>query len=321
MKQPYLDGDPAALTPVYDGYLADPYVWETNGVYYAIGTGGPEAVGNAEGGAATGRAVPLLRSTDLKHWELVHRALIHPDPALGSEVWAPAVCEQGVTFYMYYSIGECRAGKSHQLRVATADTPEGPYTDSGAPLLLPGEEEFVFDPHPFRDDDGQWYLFYNRNFLDIDPITRGQAGDAISMRRLETMTRLSEESICIVRPFADWQRSPARNYNGKHIDWHTTEGGCVVKRFGKYYCFYSGSAWHTEKYGVDYVVADTVVGPYRDNNMTAAPRILRAIPDILRGPGHNSLVVGPDGRDYIVFHAWDAPMQKRQMYVAPLVWR
>jgi arabinan endo-1,5-alpha-L-arabinosidase len=45
---------------VYDGYFADPFVWNHDGVYYAIGTGAPEATGQIEA-----RVFPLLRSEDL----------------------------------------------------------------------------------------------------------------------------------------------------------------------------------------------------------------------------------------------------------------
>ena len=95
----------------------------------------------------------------------------------------------------------------------------------------------------------------------------------------------------------------------------------MVRRQGRYYCFFSGSAWFTEFYGVDYAVADRVLGPYRsDAAPDEAPRVLRHN-EHLRGPGHCMIVVGPDGAtDYLVFHAWDGEMRRRQMYVEPLVW-
>jgi len=34
--------------PVYKGYFADPFVWEHQGVYYAIGTGAKEAQGQVD---------------------------------------------------------------------------------------------------------------------------------------------------------------------------------------------------------------------------------------------------------------------------------
>ena len=302
--------------PVFSAYLADPFVWKHEDAFYAIGTGDAEADGRLR---ADGRVIPLLRSHDLRHWEFVHYALFHPDPQLGHQFWAPAVAENDRRFYLSYSVGDCTSGKDHQLRVAVAERPEGPYQDVGKPLLLPGNEQFVFDPHPFRDDDGQWYLFYNRNYLEVED--SGRAGDAIVARRLETMTSLGQEHYPILRPSFDWQRGHFRNYNGQIIDWHTTEGACVVKRQGRYYCFYSGSDWATEKYGVDYAVSDSVLGPYRSHEFGEGPRILQAIPGQLRGPGHNSLVTDLDSyTDYIIFHAWDAAMKKRQMYIEKLIW-
>ena len=56
--------------PVYTGYFADPFVWQYQGVYYAIGTGPAEAEGQIDEIAdATHvnstdelRVFPLLRS-------------------------------------------------------------------------------------------------------------------------------------------------------------------------------------------------------------------------------------------------------------------
>ena len=304
------------LQPVYPEYFADPYVWQYEVIYYAVGTSAAAAVGGPE---PDDRVIPLLRSTNLRDWTFVHNALRRPDLALGGEFWAPAVVYREGTFYLYYSVGQHSAGVNHQLRVATAARPEGPYTDCGTPLLLPGDETFVFDPDPFRDEDGQWYLFYDRNYFDVTP--EGRAGDAICARRLEEMTRVGSESTPILRPNADWQRGPERDYGGNRVDWYTAEGASVVRRQGRYYCIYSGSAWFTEFYGVDYVVADRVLGPYRsDAAQGDAPRVLRHDKH-LRGPGHCMIVVGPDGAtDYIVFHAWDREMRRRQMYVEPLFW-
>jgi len=39
------------------------------------------------------------------------------------------------------------------------------------------------------------------------------------------------------------------------------------------------------------------------------------------GPGHNSVVVGPDNvTQYIVYHAWDKAHTARRMCVDKLVW-
>lgn len=312
--------------PVYKGYFADPFVWEYQGVYYAIGTGAKEAEGQVDENAiAPGitspskqRVFPLLQSDDFWNWHFAGNALLRPDPALGDNFWAPEVAESDRTFYLFYSVGH--EDKNHQLRVATSDSPLGPYQDIGEPLLDPESCPFAIDPHPFCDDDGQWYLFYARDFLDTEGGVR--AGTALMVDRLQGMTKLAGEGKVVLRARSDWQRFLAsRPMYGGIYDWHTLEGPCVRKHAGRYYCLYSGGRWETESYGVDYGVADSVMGPYSDVGNELGPRVLRSVPGRVLGPGHNSIVVGPDGQtNYIVYHAWGANMEMRQMCLDKLIW-
>src|SRR5258708_12275810 len=88
-------------------------------------------------------------------------------------------------------------------------------------------------------------------------------------------------------------------------DWHTLEGPCVRKHGGRYYCFYSGGRWETENYGVDYGIADHVIGPYSDAGNEQGPRVLRTSSHQLLGPGHNSIVaVPPKPPQYMVYTPW-----------------
>ena len=117
-----------AAEPVYANYFADPFAWRHGEEYFAIGTGEREAEGHP------GEMVfPLLRSADLLTWEVAGRALLRPDPALGANFWAPEVCFHENKFYLYYSVGF--GDSKHQLRVATSDTPLGPFQDHGNPLI------------------------------------------------------------------------------------------------------------------------------------------------------------------------------------------
>lgn len=311
--------------PVYEDYFADPFVWEYEGVYYAIATGPAEAEGTVDEVASVLgvdstklRVFPLLRSLDLVNWHFVDNALLRPDPALGDNFWAPEVAYCDGKFYLYYSVGH--EDKNHQLRVAISDSPVGPYQDTGKALVDPQSCPFAIDPHPFCDDDGQWYLFYARDFLDTEGGVR--AGTALCVDRLQDMTQLSGAGKVILRARSDWQRFLAnRLMYGEIFDWHTLEGPCVRKHEGRYYCFYSGGRWETENYGVDYGVADSVMGPYSDAGNETGPRVLRSVPGYVMGPGHNSIVLAPDGKtEYIVYHAWPNNMAARQMYLDKLIW-
>ncbi|HZR16296.1 MAG TPA: glycoside hydrolase family 43 protein [Verrucomicrobiae bacterium] len=298
--------------PVYDGYFADPFIWQHRGVYYAVGTGAREASGHT-----AGQIFPLLRSDDFVKWHLQGDALIAPDPALGDTFWAPAVAFAAGTFYLYYSVGH--GDKRHQLRVAESSSPEGPYKDSGKTLVDPKLTPFAIDPHPFEDIDGQWYLFYACDFLDLTEKVR--AGTALMASRMTSMTELEDSRHSILRARSDWQRFQlSRPMYGTVWDWHTLEGPCLVRHQNRYYCFYSGGRWENDTYGVDYGVSASILGPYSDQGSEAGPRVLRTIPHRLIGPGHNSWIVGPDGCEYLVFHAWDEPMTARRMFLQKLLW-
>jgi beta-xylosidase len=298
--------------PVHAGYFADPFVWRAGDTWYAVGTGSADAAGQP-----LGKAFSILQSSDFYNWRFAANALLQPDPALGNNYWAPEVAQHEGRFHLYYSVGH--GDKNHQLRVAESKYPQGPYRDLGITLIDPARCPFAIDPHPFQDDDGQWYLFYARDFLDT---VGGRAGTALMVAKMESMTQLAGEGNIVLRARSDWQRfQKDRPMYGRVWDWHTLEGPCVRKHEGHYYCFYSAGRWENESYGVDYGVSLNVMGPYSDVGNEAGPRVLRTVPGHVIGPGHNSVVRGPDGEtEFIAYHAWDKEMKLRQMYIDRLFW-
>jgi beta-xylosidase len=297
--------------PVYAGSMPDPGVLRHRGVYYAFGTTGRDR-------KADGRIFTLLRSTDLVDWQELGGALTPPNPDPRYEYWAPEPAFNDGTFYLYYATGGVEQEK-FELRVVTSTAPEGPYTDTGTALVECTHNRFEIDPHPFRDADGRWYLFYARNYPD----TEGgfHPGTGLAVDRLVGMTRLAGECRTVLRARYDWTLYEANRrmdvYN-QTFDWHTIEAPYVRRHRGRYYCFYSGSNWQKPSYGVDYAVARHVTGPYAGQGHEA--RVLHGAPGHVRGPGHCSIVVGPDGRDWIVYHAWNEAMTVRQLCIDPLRW-
>lgn len=303
--------------PVHPGYFADPYVWRHQGEYLAIGTGPAEAAGAVPFEKDRPTIFPLMRSPDLVRWRPCGRALVRPDPALGDAFWAPEIVHAEGRWLMYYSVGH--GDRRHQLRVAGSDDPLGPYIDC-AGLTDPDDIPFAIDPHPVQDDDGRWYLFHARDFLTAtdDAGRPVRAGTALVVAPLATMTALAEHGLrTIARARFDWQRFAAdRPMYGRRLDWHTLEGPFVVRHARKYYCLYSGGCWQTPEYGVDYLVADALLGPYRDDGAEHGPRVLRTVPGRVLGPGHCSVTLGPDDATRIlVYHAWDPDRDARRMCI------
>ncbi len=276
-----------------------------NGEYYAYGTVPPDKL-----------TIPVLHSRDLVSWQPLGDALALNDDAFEA-LWAPEVAYDNGTFYMYYSAGG-EEGEGHQLRVATATRPSGPFEDGG--VVLTPDDPFTIDAHPFRDDDGQWYLYYCRDFLDSEGDER--VGTGIVVDRLVGMTGLAGERRTVVRPHAEWQLyERQREWHGRVWDWYTVEGPFVRKHDGRYYCFYSGGAWKEPNYGVSYAVADHPMGPFVSTPGADGPKLLRTRPGQVIGPGHASVVHGPDNiHEYIVYHAWDPQHSKRFMRIDRLDW-
>ncbi len=298
--------------PVYGEYFADPFVWRAQGRFFAVGTGAADAAGEVRTGA-----FDVLTSTDLVSWKRVGRALVPPDRGHGDTFWAPEVMEHDGVYYLYYSVGH--EDRQHQLRVAVAKEPSGPYEDV-AGLTSLDDCAFAIDAHPFRDVDGGTYLFHARDFLDDDG-GRARPGTALVVQELSGMTRLVGEPKTVLRARSDWQRYERdRLMYGRTFDWHTLEGPCVVRSGDLYYCMFSGGAWKSAGYGVDYGVARSVLGPYDDRGNEEGARVLRTVPGRVVGPGHHSVVLGPDDRtSFICYHAWDADMTARRLCIDPLV--
>lgn len=302
--------------PVYPHYFADPFIWRAgDGTYYAVGTaehGGGLSTVDGRPGVFT-----ILRSSDLVSWSPVGAALAALEPDYGDTYWAPEVAFARGRYWLYYSVG--RGDKAHHIRVAVADDPRGPYEDCGARLTHPFTHPFAIDASPFQDDDGQWYLFYARDFLDKS--SRGRVGTGLVVDRLIDMKTLAGEETVVLRARHDWQLFQAKRimYGGRY-DWHTIEGPCVRKRSGRYYCLFSAGRWENDTYGVDYAVADNVLGPFSDEGNEEGPRVLRTVPGKVLGPGHCSIITAGES-DYIVYHAWDPSLAARRMFMDRLEWQ
>lgn len=276
--------------PVYAGSFPDPFVLKHEGEFFAFCTGPRD----------DGRIFGLLRSSDLVNWTELPGAMepLADGIAAGSLYWAPEVTFEDGTFYLYYSVGN---ETFMELRVATSPTPQGSYVDSGRKLT---SQDFAIDPHIFIEDDGSWHMFYATDFLEYSHIGTGTVVD----RMIDPFT-LAGHPRPVTRAKYDWQvYDPARKEKGG-VRWHTVEGPFVLKRKGKYFEMFSGGNWQNITYGVGYAVSDSLDSDEEWRQQvdgTDTLPLLHTIPGKVIGPGHNSVVTGPNGRElYCVYHRWE----------------
>ncbi len=307
---------PFFQNPVYQPYFADPFVFEHDATFYAVGTEGHDI----NWAANPDRVIPLLKSRTLSDWQAAGHALRPHSDIRHSMIWAPEVTKFDGRFYLYYSAGAHPPGGTPRfcLRVAASDQPDGPYTDTGAPLTDPRSVPFAIDGHAFQDADGQRYFFYAADFLDRPG--DAQAGTALLVDKMVSPTQLAGTPTTAARARYPWQMFQGqRSMYGQVLDWYTLEGPVVIRHDNKYYCFYSGGNFQNDTYGVDYLVADHPLGPWDCAGGRNGPRVLRTIKNQVIGPGHCSLL-SHAGQDYMVYHAWDSAMTARQMCIDPLLW-
>jgi hypothetical protein len=80
---------------------------------------------------------------------------------------------------------------------------------------------------------------------------------------------------------------------------HLIEGMWLTEHQGRYYLFYAGNDFSTDRYGIGVAIADTPLGPYKK----MFEPLLRSTNE-WAGPGHPSVSTGLDGELLLFFHAF-----------------
>lgn len=290
------------LNPVLAEPCPDPFVLKYLNEYWLYCTGVWR----------DGRRFGVFHSRDLTHWRETGGAL---DPA-GRQApcwWAPEVWYENGAFLMYYSVGN---EEQMQIRVARAEFPAGPFTDCGVRLT---HEDFAIDAHIFEDDDGSRWIFYATDFLTHIHIGTG----AVCDRMIDPFT-LAGAPRPVTRARYDWQVYDPHRLEKGGVRWHTVEGPFVLKRKKRYYQMFSGGNWKNETYGVSYATTNNLHTPDEWEQAADGERvlpILRTIPGEVIGPGHNSVVRGPDNRQlFCIYHRWSAEVNDRVLAIDRLDW-
>ena len=220
------------------------------------------------------RGYEVFVSDDLVHWD--RKARVFRDPRGGD--WAPEVFYNrrgDGKFYLYYTdnLPGPRSGPlDKQIGVAVAESPLGPFTDKGALAA------YSIDAHPFQDDDGKLFL-YSVNL---------EGGFKIVVQPMaDPLTKQGEPKV-LIRPTEAWEKR-----NGD-----VTEGPFMLKRKGTYYLMFSGTGADSPNYGIGYATSKSPTGPFvKHPGNPIAHRGEKVL-----GPGHHSVVEGPDGKLWMVYH-------------------
>lgn len=185
--------------------------------------------------------------------------------------WAPGVLEHGGRWYFYYSVGPQNPTPS-RIGVAVGTAPQGPFRDSGKPLLTGGNGFEAIDPMVFRDAKSRKAFLY----------AGGSAGAKLRVFEL----------------------NPDRVSFAREVPVETppkfTEGAFLHEREGRYYLSYSHGGWQHASYSVHYATALSPTGPWTYRGAILESDATR------KGPGHHSFIQRPGtGEWLIVYHRWE----------------
>jgi len=248
-----------AANPIMRG--ADPDILLVDDTVYMYPTGGPRGqffVYSSNNLADWQRHGPILDFAKIDWIED------------GKSAWAPGIIKKNERYYLYYSVGP----KPSHIGVADSNSPTGPFTDSGQPLLSDNDDPSfeAIDAMAFTDpNSGKSYLYAG-----------GSAGAKLRLFELtDDMTYFAREIPVTTPP-------------------HFTEGVFMHCRNGIYYLSYSHGQWHHDTYSVHYATSNSPLGPwdYRGAILVSD--------DTYKGPGHHSILYHSAMNEwYIVYHRWE----------------
>lgn len=215
-------------------------------------------------------------SKDLINWEKHDHVLDIKNVSWAAySLWAPSIIAANNKYYLFFSANDIQSDDEYGgIGVAMADRPEGPFIDVlGMPLINSFHNGAQpIDQFVFRDDDGQYYMYYGG-------------------WRHCNIVKLSSNLLEII-PFDDGEKFKEitpENY---------VEGPFVFKRNGKYYFMWSEGGWQGPDYSVAYAIGDSPLGPFK-----RIGKILKQDPHIATGAGHHSVIHIPGTDDYyIIYH-------------------
>lgn len=253
---------------ILPGDFPDPTIARIGDTYWASATS-----------AEWGPVFPLFKSTNLVDWELVSHVFPGALPDwCDANFWAPEIFYEGGKTYIYYTARK----KDGPLcvAVASADQPEGPYTDHG-PLV--GQRLGSIDGFPVRDEHGDLYLVWKE-----DGNSKNKPTPIWAQRINEKRLALVGKKVELFRNTEKWEGC-------------LVEGSAIVRHDGYFYMFYAGNGCCGKccNYATGVARAQSLLGPWEkcpqnpilDKNKT------------WKCPGHGT-VAEYEGRWFLLHHAY-----------------
>jgi GH43 family beta-xylosidase len=269
--------------------IGDPFVLKAaDGKYYLYATSAPYGF-------------YVWSSENMLDWTKMGYAYeADSDNWANKDFWAPEVVEHNGKYYMYYS-ARWKENCSLRVGVAVSDSPMGPFVNpENKPMFDFGYA--AIDADVIVDEDGRKYMYYSRDCSE-NIVSGRHESHIYGIELNEDMVSIKGEPILLTKPEQEWELQSGP-------EWRWNEGPLVFKKNGLYYMMYSGNYYADKKYGIGYATSKNPLGPFEKYEKNPIVSYVETEEEIIvSGPGHNSLTVSPDGKEYyIVYHSHTDPV-------------
>ena len=233
--------------------------------------------------------LPILRSDDLVHWQLMGYALKNNVPAdyykkvqHGAGVWAPSIRFHNGEFYIYYP------DPDFGIYMIKSKNVLGNWSE---PLLVLAGKGLI-DPCPLWDDNGKAYLVH------------AYAGSRAGIKSVLALKEMNVAGTSIIN-------DGKLIYDGHGID-PTVEGPKLYKRNGYYYVFAPAGGVST---GWQIVLrSKNIYGPYERK------KVMEQGNSNTNGPHQGAWVQTNTGEDWFL-HFQDKGAYGRVTHLQPMTWK
>ena len=213
-------------------------------------------------------------------------------PWAGRQLWAPDAAEKDGKYYLYFPLKD----KNDVFRIgaAVSDTPEGPFTPEPEPIA----GSYSMDPAVFKDDDGEYYMYFGGiwggqlkryeggtyNPEDVYPADDAPAVKPRIAKMADDMLSYAETPKEI--ELLDKDGSPILQGDN---DRRFFEAAWVHKYQGKYYFSYSTGDTHK----IVYATGDNPYGPFTYQGVILQP---------VKGWTNHHSIAKFKGKWYLFYH-------------------
>ncbi len=240
--------------------------------------------------------IPTYKSTDLVNWIYAGDVFATRPAWVAADagLWAPDIEFANNTYYLYYTASNTNLpGGGSAIGVATSNSPTGPWTDTGVPVVephappcCPNDRRWVFDPAIITDNTGQRYIYYGSYFGGI------------------AARKLSADGLH-ADPATQVQITIANRYEGAY-----------VRKHGDFYYLFASATnccnGPLTGYSVFAGRSTNPLGPFVDREgvpllagRVGGTPVISMNGNRWVGPGHNAIVTDLAGQDWFFYHAVD----------------